>query len=162
MLFWSIAAGAAACFFLLSRAWSPPPVEHVMNKANFFHHQKSNDPNSIDGRIPIGYWQDEGPNSVEKFVDTNWDATERETVIQYLKLGSSSEETSNKNYPQVLQSWRGLAFCRLCEQAVGNSCNGDDKYNWPQGYVHYIEEHNIKPPQEFITHVQHQMKLLEK
>ena len=118
----------------------------------------ADDPNSIEGRIPIGYWQDDGPGSAQNAVDENWDPAEREMVISYLKL--ENDETNDE--VQVLQSWRGLSFCRLCEEANGNSCVGDKQYNWPQGFLHYIEKHHVKPPQDFIDHVRQQVTAMNK
>jgi len=52
-------------------------------------------------------------------------------------------------------SYRGLAPCRLCDQFVGsreytysNPTTGDT-VTWPQGYSHYIEEHNVRPSRRF-------------
>jgi hypothetical protein len=28
----------------------------------------------------------------------------------------------------------------------------DGTYNWPQGFEHYITEHGVRPPTEFIAH----------
>jgi hypothetical protein len=143
----------------LTHAWTPPPaIERPM--AALFGRQKqtgmkkaADDPNSIEGRIPIGYWQDDGPGSAQSAIDENWDTAEREMVISYLKL----VDDGRNDEVQVLQSWRGLSFCRLCEEANGNSCVGDNQYNWPQGFLHYIEKHHVKPPRDFIDHVRQQI-----
>jgi hypothetical protein len=29
----------------------------------------------------------------------------------------------------------------------------DGVFVWPEGYAHYIEKHDVKPPREFIEHV---------
>lgn len=150
----SIACISLSLVLYISHAWTPPPVIERPMAALFGRGQQqhSNDPNSIDGRIPIGYWQDDGPGSVQNSVAENWDSDERIMVMNYLKLAN---DESNEQVKE-LQAWRGLSFCRLCEEANGNSCVGDSHYNWPQGYIHYIEKHNVKPPQEFIDHVRKQ------
>jgi len=119
------------------------------------------DPNSIDGRIAIGYWHETkqgSSSSVYDAIDKNWDKGERQMVLDYLKLASMSdiEESGGAGGPTVLASWRGLSMCRICDQVNGNQCHGDAVYNWPQGYAHYIEAHNVKPPQKFIDHVRRQ------
>ena len=123
--------------------------------------KKAEDPNSIDGRIAIGYWHETkqgSSSSVYDAIDKDWDKDERQMVLDYLKLASMSavEEQPSGGGPTVLASWRGLSMCRICDQVNGNQCHGDAIYNWPQGYGHYIEKHNVKPPQKFIDHVRQQ------
>ena len=147
LLLWTLLV-STLCLLLITHAWTPPAIGPPVAMAFF----KRTDPNSIDGRIPIGYWtDDDGPGSAQNAVDKDWDPAEREMVTNYLK-----------NAPNVLQQWRGLAFCRLCGEANGNSCVGDTKFNWPQGYLHYIEKHHVKPPQNFIDHVREQTNLVRK
>lgn len=50
--------------------------------------------------------------------------------------------------------YKGSSFCRCC----ANRGNGSREYSkaqfvWPEGYRHYVEEHNVKPPQEFIDFI---------
>jgi hypothetical protein len=130
------------------------------------------DPNSIEGRQAIGYWEDDVPGlGAVDAVDANWDdAEEKQMVTMYLQRAFASttdEDTDNTNNkphndcdigaPRVLKSWRGLASCRICDEILGNTCHGDANYNWPDGYLHYLEQHQVKPPQHFIDHVRKQM-----
>lgn len=159
LLLTALVASLGLVFF--SHAWTPP-IEHVVKMAGLFQ-RNTPDPNSIDGRTAIGYWHDEGRGSAQNAVEEGWDPNEREMVLNYLKLASKDKDDGNdKDVPHVLQQWRGLAFCRICEEMIGNSCNGDSKYNWPEGYAHYIEKHSVKPPQKFIDHVRQQTKILQK
>lgn len=50
-------------------------------------------------------------------------------------------------------SYRGFSCCRLC-----GICNGSKTYEltafgvtwrWPQGYLHYIQDHNVRPSLAF-------------
>jgi hypothetical protein len=42
---------------------------------------------------------------------------------------------------------------------LGNKEFTDWAYYWPEGFVHYIEEHNVKPPKEFVDHVMKKEKV---
>jgi hypothetical protein len=101
-----------------------------------------NDKNPFKFRI--GYWKSEyEPHlpSVEIFVDSTWDHEEKVKIFNYLTNG------------KVKDMWKGPSFCRICNCLNGTTCLSDGVYTWPQGYAHYIANHNVKPPQHFIDHV---------
>jgi len=78
------------------------------------------------------------------FVDKTWDEKERLAVMAYLKVGKTYE------------SWRGNSWCRFkCDSRYlpGYRDLTDGTYVWPEGFTHYVEKHNVKPPVEFIQHV---------
>lgn len=77
------------------------------------------------------------------FVDVDWDTVQRKAVIRHLQAG------------QVFESWRGSSWCRFrCGAGkMGSTCLTDGKYVWPQGFAHYVTEHHVRPPQEFVDHV---------
>lgn len=94
----------------------------------------------------IGYWPGgEDPDCPDPawFVDPNWDPAERARVCTYLKSGTE------------LFHYCGLSWCRFgCEVIfLGSKELTDGFYYWPEGLSHYLERHNVKPPQEFIEHV---------
>ena len=104
----------------------------------------------------LGYWTDHGyPRRLgtkpseridlprpENFVDESWDPAERALVASYLRAGREWEQ------------WRGDSWCRfLCGASMGYRDLTDGTYVWPEGFAHYIEEHAVRPPQEFIDHV---------
>ena len=45
----------------------------------------------------------------------------------------------------------GYSWCRLCLDKKRNGSREYklDKISWPQGYLHYILEHNVIPSKEF-------------
>lgn len=96
----------------------------------------------------LGYWaNDRHPELPEPadFIDENWDADERRQVADYLKAGETKT------------MWRGFSYCRLCDKSLlGTTCLTDGTYTWPEGFAHYIEEHAVKPPEEFLAHVRAQ------
>jgi hypothetical protein len=93
----------------------------------------------------IGFWKesflDDLPNP-HLLVDANWSPAERLIVIAYLRSGS------------VRDRFFGFSWCRfecgIPEQEMGNRELTDGVYVWPEGYVHYIERHGVKPPTDFI------------
>ncbi len=92
----------------------------------------------------IGYWaSDESPEwpSPESFVDTSWDPVDRSTVADYLRQGL------------MTRACMGLSPCRICGAANGSIELTDTVYVWPEGLSHYLSEHSVRPPQEFIDHV---------
>ena len=98
------------------------------------------------GRRAIGYWrQDHGgePDLADPrdFVDPSWDTDEKARVIAYVKAG------------QQVEQWRGYSYCRFCGCQNGSTCLGDDLFNWPCGFAHYLEAHQVRPSSEFVAHV---------
>jgi hypothetical protein len=105
-----------------------------------------------NGNLIIGYWashQDSNRDRYngkypwpEDFVDPNWCGPEKDLVVAYLNRGKTV------NY------YKGYSCCRICGKTKNGSFERtDDKYTWPEGFVHYVSEHNVKPAQEFIDHV---------
>ena len=48
---------------------------------------------------------------------------------------------------------RGFSVCRVCGCANGSRTFVHGGFMWPDGFRHYIEEHNVKPSDEFIEMV---------
>ena len=129
----------------------------------------------IVGFTPLGYWFKKKPERPlwdarpippdpdgllwpGDVIDLTWDASERAKVVEYLKAG------------KTFMGWMGCSWCRLCAETapprdpnidnrardwevLGSKDLFDGKFVWPQGYVHYVEIHGVKPPLEFINHV---------
>jgi hypothetical protein len=118
------------------------------------------------GLTEVGFWVEkkedprvEGLTWPGDFIDLTWDPAERAKVVEYVK---QTREDSRLAYG-------GMSWCRLCKEtappedpkdnripkwrSLGSSDFGDGCFVWPEGYVHYIEVHGVKPPQEFIDHI---------
>lgn len=101
----------------------------------------------------LGYWASDLcpylPQPID-FVDEDWDLDERMMVVEYLQAG------------EIKTQWRGGSYCRLCDRkgstGMGSKCLTDGTYTWPEGFAHYVEDHAVKPPQEFIDHIRRQRK----
>ena len=93
----------------------------------------------------LGYWKSQSepdlPDPLD-YVDNDWDSDDRALVVAHLVAG------------EVWESWRGNSVCRfLCGQDTGSRCFTDGAYVWPEGFAHYVAEHGVRPPQEFIDHI---------
>ncbi|WP_405065332.1 hypothetical protein OG558_25740 [Kribbella sp. NBC_01510] len=104
--------------------------------------------------ILIGYWSggyaDGGWPDVRDFVDQDWDEDERVDVGIYLRNGL------------VARAWLGFSRCRLCDNAAnGNLDLTDGIYIWPEGLAHYVFDHHVRLPPEFVEHVQARNELAD-
>ena len=92
----------------------------------------------------IGYWGDAQQSDLPHpsvFVDLSWDADEREAIAYYLGRGV------------LARAYMGYSPCRLCDKRDnGNLEFSDGTYVWPQGLVHYVTEHGVRLPAEFVQH----------
>jgi hypothetical protein len=98
----------------------------------------------------VGFWRsDQQPTLPDPrvLVDTNWDAAERMRVIDYLE---------SCYYIPVAQG--GPSWCRFgCSPRpadIGTQDLTDGVWVFPEGLVHYIRSHGVKPPVEFLEHMQ--------
>jgi hypothetical protein len=94
----------------------------------------------------LGYWArnlKDNPHNLPwpgDFIDLNWNPTERDLVVNYLER------------PWCTDFYYGFSPCRLCKQLLASGDPFDGIYTWPKGFSHYLKQHNVKPPQEFIDH----------
>ena len=94
----------------------------------------------------IGYWREtllpigDGLPEPQDFVDLQWRPDERAQIVAYLRAGKAAVE------------WRGYALCRLCVQRtpLGSRDLSDGEWVWPERLEHYVEEHGLFLPDEFI------------
>lgn len=94
--------------------------------------------------ILIGYWAGErtaGWPSPADFVDESWDSDTREQVADYLQRGF------------VVRAYMGYSPCRICGRNNGTLELSDGTFVWPDGLVHYVVDHAVRLPHEFVTHV---------
>ena len=93
----------------------------------------------------VGFWLDD--EEPLKLVDYGWDPAERALVVDYLKNGD------------VESTYFGSSWCRFgCHggkmwSEMGSRDFTDGIWIWPEGYIHYLEVHGVKPPLAFIRRV---------
>ncbi len=46
-------------------------------------------------------------------------------------------------------AYRGFSTCRLC--GIPNGCQEFERqgWKWPNGYLHYVRDHDVRPSKEF-------------
>lgn len=54
------------------------------------------------------------------------------------------------NTPERTDRYRGSSPCRVCGCRNGSQDWYKGPFRYPQGYVHYLVEHDFKPPQQVI------------
>ena len=93
----------------------------------------------------IGFWFGHGKEN-NKF-PTPRASTYRgwsEGKRQYLtRLAKVEEKASTSRF-------KGSSTCRICGKRNGSSTFYYKGWCWPSGFSHYIEEHNIKPSEDFL------------
>lgn len=94
----------------------------------------------------VGFWsqdlKDDEFIHPSKIVGQDWSPQLKQRIIDYLKGG-----TKCVNY-------MGPSFCRICGCRNGFSDCTDGKWVWPEGLSHYIAEHNVRLPLQFVEYMQ--------
>ncbi|GAB2503171.1 hypothetical protein GCM10027063_48110 [Promicromonospora xylanilytica] len=124
----------------------PGPRDLLPGEEWVYLRKESPVPDGAAPRAPlilIGYWR--GPGSPElpdprDFVDPSWGMYDRRRVQQYLEGG------------MVARVYRGMSSCRFCGELVGHREQTDATYLWPEGLAHYVAEHDVRLPAEFVRH----------
>ncbi len=100
----------------------------------------------------IGYWRGEQvpqwPNVLD-FVDAEWDEDDRHATWQYVLQGT------------VARVWMGWSYCRICGVQNGDADLTDGFYMWPEGLAHYVHDHKVRLPDEFVRHARSRLDALE-
>lgn len=102
-------------------------------------------------RPKVGFWRDPREPHTFQFpdpqdaVDPEWDPVERAAVIAYLRAG-------RHDIPFSGHSWCRFK-CGIPNADMGAWDLTDDVYTWPEGFAHYLEKHDVKPPDAFLAHV---------
>ncbi|MFF7456750.1 hypothetical protein [Kitasatospora sp. NPDC008115] len=55
----------------------------------------------------------------------------------------------------------GVSRCRLCSRANGSRDFTDGRYLWPEGLAHYVLDHNVRLPDEFLEHIDQRLHMLD-
>jgi hypothetical protein len=91
---------------------------------------------------PVGFWFSERepwlPHPAQA-VAPEWPQNERAAVIDYLLR------------PEDVMQFMGLSPCRICDQTVGSREFTDGTWVWPEGLVHYLDVHAVRPPDDFVA-----------
>jgi hypothetical protein len=103
--------------------------------------------NTFEGRTflrpkVIGFWHPEGRDP-RMLVTENGYGSELPAILHYLRAAPS------------VAHMMGFSFCRFeCgtpDHEMGSCDLSDGEWVWPQGLAHYVEEHSVRLPDEFIA-----------
>lgn len=100
----------------------------------------------------IGYWnskyEDRYIDPAElidddyyKNLDPAYDRCNFSDIINYLKSGF------------IVNRYIGYSECRICGKMLGTHERTDFEYIWPDQLDHYVEEHSVKLPEEFLDKI---------
>lgn len=93
--------------------------------------------------LAIGYWHGPMVNGLlhpQGLVDETWEPERRTRIVSYLDAGVDNG-----------MRWAGDAFCRFgCPGGFGSRDLTDGRWLWPQGLSHYLKDHHIRLPQDFV------------
>ena len=53
----------------------------------------------------------------------------------------------------ILRAFGGYSTCRFCGKENGALEVSDGTWYWPDGLAHYLSEHDVRLPREFVEHV---------
>ncbi len=91
----------------------------------------------------IGYWRNddhpEYPDPAEH-IDAAWDDSERHQVWWYLLSGTRGPAQMD------------CSECRICGEVNGSAEFNDDTFAWPEGLAHYVLDHRVRLPKDFVDH----------
>ncbi len=51
------------------------------------------------------------------------------------------------------ECYNGPSNCRICHKTNGSTEFNLGDWSWPEGLRHYIEDHNVKPSDDFIAFI---------
>lgn len=94
----------------------------------------------------IGYWKSKHCKEYFNYPDPStlmnheYNQDIKKLLIKYLKECKPCNQ------------YRGFSGCRICGTILGTHERTDGTYVWPDKLDHYVEEHNVMLPTEFINH----------
>ena len=96
----------------------------------------------------VGFWWSDNEPELphpRDYVDQAWDPSERDRVLSYLK----------RCY-HLTRFALGCSWCRFgCGSGLemGNGECTDGVWLFPEGFLHYVRHHAVKPPPDFLEHM---------
>ena len=97
----------------------------------------------------IGFWRDSDDSSLihpKHIVDAEWRPDERASLVQYLRSATPA------------CAYLGYSYCRfdcgIADHELGDCDLTDGIWCWPSGLAHYVEQHAIRLPNEFVSHAE--------
>jgi len=97
----------------------------------------------------VGFWyskyEPKLPKPVQQAPDSEWVLAGRPTA--FAKLLKAMEKVAR------CRGYKGSSKCRICGKRNGSMEYSYKGWTWPEGYMHYIRDHNVRPPLKFVAFV---------
>ena len=96
------------------------------------------------GQKQIGYWrQKKDSNEFLPWPEESGrlPRESKQRVAEYLMKGKEHA------------AWMGFSTCRICGKLNGTTCLTDGEFVYPEGYAHYILDHNVTPDLDLLSKV---------
>lgn len=104
----------------------------------------------------VGYWSTDS-NALINTPDLLPDPADLASYVSSYVCPLEPDENKVMNYlgsGVTFVHWRGLSWCRICNNEFnGSKCLTDGTWIWPEGLSHYISEHSLQLPGEFVEHM---------
>ena len=108
------------------------------------------DNNYYKNHVFVGFWKDLEEPGMDIFSKIPLkDLPEQNTQIDHSKKNKIINKIFNLQILAEKEEYFGCSYCRVCNKSNGGKEYTFDKYVWPEGYLHYIAEHDIKIDPEF-------------
>ena len=101
-----------------------------------------------DKKTTIGYWYSKYEPQYPKPVEGKPFTGQKEFLERLEKI----EKRTQKIH------YKGWSRCRICNCMNGTTEHVSKSFRWPEGYIHYIRDHNVKPDEDFYNAVMKQTK----
>jgi hypothetical protein len=106
----------------------------------------------------IGFWAGPGEHpslpDPKTLVDKAWRQTEEATIVLSYLRQRALKKDNYRGYSSC--RWEG---CQYHRKPLGSWDMTDNYFVWPEGYIHYVDHHAVKPPEHFIRAVLAQLGL---
>jgi len=96
-----------------------------------------------------GFWCDkvEKDHLFKEFPYPKENEMNQNEIAEFLsKLAQVEKKTPTFKY-------MGYSDCRICGEKNGYQTYYTDLFAWPEGYKHYIKEHDVMPSAAFVLHI---------
>lgn len=101
----------------------------------------------------VGYWQESFPGDENerwphpRYFVGQWDDHDKKEILEYMAKAVVIEE------PPVWDGYKYVIYCKMCDVVTEGSVVSDGEWQWPLPFSHYIDKHDVVPPQAFIDSI---------
>ena len=96
-------------------------------------------------RKHVGFWASDPTEATDNLP---WPQSREELPLDEATLDFLDKLAQIENDSNVI-GYKGYSWCRICKKDNGSKEYFTDQYIWPQGYAHYVREHNVEVPEHF-------------